>query len=198
MEALSSIGLMFGSSWATGMNLYMTVAGLGIAQRMHWLSLPGDMKALGHPLIILTALVLYAVEFVADKIPFVDSAWDGIHTFIRPAAGATLGFMAAANLGPVAQVPVALMAGTISMDSHLAKATARTAVNSTMIPGTGAVVSVAEDASVFGVLYLIIKHPIIAGVIVVAFIIFSIWFLTMMFKFLKSVLRFIFGKRDKK
>lgn len=195
MEALSSIGVLFGSSWATGMNLYMTVAGLGIAQRMHWLSLPGEMKALSNPFIILVALFMYVVEFVADKIPLVDSAWDSVHTFIRPAAGAMLGYMAAANMGPVAQIPIALVAGTISMDSHLTKATGRAAINSTMIPGTNAVVSVAEDTSVFGVLYLIIKHPVMAGLVVVAFIIFSIWFLAMMFKFLKSVFRFIFGRK---
>lgn len=188
--------MLFGSSWATGINLYMTVAGLGIAGMMNWVTLPGSMKALSHPLVILTALFMYAIEFVADKIPIIDSAWDSVHTFIRPAAGAALGYMAAANIGPVAQVPAALIAGSISMDSHLTKATGRAAVNSTMIPGSNAVVSVAEDASVFGILYLVIKHPVIAGLLVIAFVIFSIWFLAVMFRFLKGVFRFMFGRKQ--
>ncbi|MDD4183240.1 MAG: DUF4126 domain-containing protein [Candidatus Omnitrophica bacterium] len=196
MEALSSIGTLLGSSWASGVNLYMTVAGLGIAQRMHWINLPGNMDVLANPFIIIIAILLYVVEFVADKIPAVDSIWDTIHTFIRPVGGAALGYMALANAGPVFQIPVALLTGTVSLDSHLTKATSRVAINSTTIPGTNAVVSVAEDASVFGVLYLVINHPIITSIVVILFIIFSIWFLTKMFKFLKKVLRFIFGSEE--
>ncbi len=196
MEVLNSIGTLLGSSWASGVNLYMTVAGLGIAQRMHWISLLGNMDVLANPFIIIIAILLYVVEFVADKIPAVDSIWDTVHTFIRPVGGAALGYMALANAGPVFQIPVALLTGTVSLDSHLTKATSRVAINSTTIPGTNAAASVAEDASVFGVLYLIIKHPIITAIVVILFIIFSIWFLIKMFKFLKKVLRFIFGSEE--
>jgi len=196
MEVLNSIGTLLGSSWASGVNLYMTVAGLGIAQRMHWINLPGNMDVLANPFIIIIAILLYIVEFVADKIPAVDSIWDSIHTFIRPVGGAVLGYMALASAGPVFQVPVALLTGAVSLDSHLTKATSRVAINSTTVPGTNAVVSVAEDASVFGVLYLIVKHPIITAIVVILFIIFSIWFLIKMFKFLKKVLRFIFGSEE--
>jgi len=173
----------------------MTVAGLGIADKMHWIALPGNMKVLSNPLIILVAGAMYIVEFVADKIPFVDSAWDTVHTFIRPAGGAALGYMAAANIGPAAQIPVALITGAVAMDSHLTKATTRVAINST-VPGTNAIASVSEDVAVFGVLYLIIKHPVITAFVVIAFIAFSIWFLIVMFKFLKRVLRFIFGPKE--
>jgi hypothetical protein len=194
MEALNSIGVLLGSSWASGVNLYMTVAGLGIAERMHWITLPGSMKVLSNPLIILVACVLYAVEFVADKIPFVDSAWDAIHTFIRPFGAAALGYMAASNASPAVQIPIALIMGTVAMDSHLTKATARVAINSTA-PGANAIASVSEDAAVFGALYLVIRHPVITSIVVIGFIFFSIWFLSTMFKFLKKVLRFIFGTR---
>lgn len=194
MEALNSIGVLLGSSWASGVNLYMTVAGLGIAERMHWITLPGSMKVLSNPLIILVACVLYAVEFVADKIPFVDSAWDAIHTFIRPFGAAALGYMAASNASPAVQIPIALIMGTVAMDSHLTKATARVAINSTA-PGANAIASVTEDAAVFGALYLVIRHPVITSIVVIGFIFFSIWFLSTMFKFLKKVLRFIFGTR---
>jgi len=196
MEVLNSIGTLLGSSWASGVNLYMTVAGLGIAQRMHWINLPGNMNVLANPFIIIIAILLYVVEFVADKIPAVDSIWDTVHTFIRPVGGAVLGYMALANAGPVFQVPVALLTGAVSLDSHLTKATSRVAINSTTIPGTNAVASVAEDASVFGVLYLIVKHPIITAIVVIIFIVLSIWFLIKMFKFLKKVLSFIFGSEE--
>jgi type IV secretory pathway VirB3-like protein len=197
MDILNSIGTLLGSSWASGINLYMTTAGLGIAQRMHWINLPGDMKILSNPLIILVAVVMYVVEFVADKIPFFDSLWDTAHTFIRPIGGVALGYMASSHMGPVAQIPVALLTGAVSLNSHLTKATSRVAINSTTPPGTNSVASVTEDASVFGVLYLIIKHPIIASILVILFIIFSIWFLRKMFRFLKRVLRFIFRSEEK-
>mgnify|MGYP000376159586 CR=1 FL=1 len=105
---LNSLGMLLGSSWASGVNLYLTVAGLGIAQRARWVSLPGNMSAISHPLIIIFALILYCIEFFADKIPYVDSVWDSIHTFIRPLGGAALGYMAASDMGPVFHVPAGI------------------------------------------------------------------------------------------
>lgn len=192
MEILNAIGVMSGASWASGINLYMTVAGLGIAQRLHWITLPGDMSVLSHPLVIAVAVALYAVEFVVDKIPLLDSAWDSVHTFIRPVGGAALGYMAAAGMGPAAQIPVALLTGTVSLDAHLTKATGRAAINSTApVPGVGAVASLGEDGAVLGVFYLMMKHPVIAAVLIILFIAFSIWFLRLMFRFLKKVFRFL-------
>jgi len=196
MELLNSIGVLFGSSWASGVNLYLTVAGLGIAQRFNWIDLPGNMEVISNPLIILLAIVLYGVEFFADKIPFVDSAWDSVHTFVRPLGGAALGYMAMANSGPVAQTAVALVSGSIAMDSHLTKATARVAINTSPEPVTNSVASVTEDVSVAGVLFLIVKHPIIAAIAVVLFILFSIWFLKKMFRFLRKVLQFFSGRKE--
>ena len=193
MEALSSLGVLLGSSWASGINLYMTVAGLGIMSRLGAVSLPGNMDVLSHPAVIVTAAVLYGVEFFADKIPYVDSAWDSVHTFIRPFGGAALGYMAMANMGPAAQIPVALATGAVSMDSHLTKATTRVAINSSPEPITNSVASVTEDSLVVGVLYLIVKHPIIATILVILFVLFSIWFLKVMFRFLKKVFRFLSG-----
>ncbi|MFC1599166.1 DUF4126 domain-containing protein [Candidatus Omnitrophota bacterium] len=188
MGVLNSLGVVLGSSWASGVNLYMTIAGLGIAQRLGWIELPGRMAELSHPAVILVAVILYAIEFFADKVPYVDSAWDSVHTFIRPIGGAALGFMAMADAGPALQIPVALITGTISADSHLTKATARVAINTSPEPVTNSLASVTEDASVAGILFLIIKHPVIASIIVVLFIIVSIWFLKVMFRFLKKVL----------
>ncbi|MFH1360944.1 MAG: DUF4126 domain-containing protein [Candidatus Omnitrophota bacterium] len=190
MDALNSLNVLVGSSWASGVNLYLTIAGLGIAHRMQWITLPGNMDSLAHPLVIIVAIVLYVIEFVADKVPYVDSAWDSVHTFIRPVGGAALGYMAMADAGPALQIPVALLTGSISMDSHLTKATARAAINTSPEPFSNSVASVTEDISVAGIIYLIIKHPVIATILVIIFIIFSIWFLKTMFRFLRRVLSF--------
>ena len=194
MEMISSIGLLLGSSWASGVNLYMSVAGLGIAHRMNWLELPGDMEIISHPLIIGVAGALYLVEFVADKIPYVDSIWDSVHTFIRPVASAVLGYAAMGDAGQVMQILVMLLTGGIALDSHLTKATTRLAINASPEPVTNSIASVTEDATVIGTLYLIIHHPAAIAVLVTVFIIFSIWFLMKMFKFMKRVFSFS-GKR---
>ncbi|MCK5260021.1 MAG: DUF4126 domain-containing protein [Candidatus Omnitrophica bacterium] len=188
MEILNSLGVLMGGSWASGINLYLTTAGLGIAHRMGWVTLPGNMEFLANPLVIGVALLLYAVEFFADKIPYVDSVWDSVHTFIRPAGGMALGYMAMADVGPAVQYPVALLTGSIALDSHLTKATSRAAINTSPEPISNSVASVTEDIGVLGALYLIIKHPVIASVLVILFILFSIWFLKKMFRFLKKVL----------
>ena len=192
MDALNSLGVLLGSSWASGVNLYLTVAGLGICHRAGIITLPGNMDALSHPLVIGVAVLLFIVEFFADKIPYVDSGWDSVHTFIRPLGGAALGYMAMADMGPVAQIPVALLTGAVSADSHLTKATARVAINTSPEPVTNSVASVTEDVSVAGVLFLIIKHPFIAAIFVIVFIILSMWFLKASFRFLKKVFGVLF------
>ena len=187
MEILSSLGLLAGGAWGSGINLYMTIAGLGIAQRMQWINLPGNLEIIAHPLIITVAILLYMVEFAADKIPYVDSTWDAIHTAIRPVGGAALGYLAMANAGPVIQIPIALLTGTVAADSHLTKATARAAINTSPEPVTNSVASVTEDISVAGIIYLIIRHPVIATIAVILFILFSIWFLKKMFRFVRAI-----------
>ena len=194
MDILSNLGALLGGSWASGVNLYLTIAVLGILDKMNVLSLPGDLEVISNPFIIGIAIVMYLVEFFADKIPLVDSAWDSIHTFIRPIGGAALSYMAMADMGPVAQIPAALLSGTIAMDSHLTKATTRAAINTSPEPFTNSIASVSEDAMVVGVIWMIVKHPIIAGIAVILFVLFSIWFLKMMFKFVKKI--FSRGKKD--
>jgi len=189
MEALNSLSVLLGGSLGSGINLYMTTAGLGIAHRMHLLTLPGEMDVLANFWVIAAALGLYGIEFVADKIPFVDSAWDSIHTFIRPLGGAAMGYMAMSNVGPVGQIPMALLTGSIAMDSHLTKATTRAAINTSPEPFTNSIASVTEDVSVAGLLYLVIAHPVVASLTVIAFVVFSIWFLRKMFRFIHGIFR---------
>jgi len=184
---MESLPLLLGGSWASGVNLYLTVAALGIAHRMEWISLPGSLEVLANPLVIAVAVILFLIEFVADKVPYVDSAWDSLHTFIRPVGGAAIGYMALAGYGQEWQVPVALLTGSIALESHLTKATARAAINTSPEPVTNSIASVTEDASVIGVMYLIIKHPVIAVCVVIGLIVFSVWFLIKMFHFVKKI-----------
>jgi hypothetical protein len=193
MDIASNLGILLGGSWASGVNLYLTVAGLGIANRMHWINLPGTMDTISHPLVIAAAVLMYAVEFVADKIPYFDSVWDSIHTFIRPVGGAALGYMATTNLGPAAQTLTAVLGGSVALSSHLTKASTRVAINTSPEPVTNSVASVTEDGLVFGVLWLIVKHPIIAALVAIALIVLTIVLLRIMFRFIKKVFRFLGG-----
>lgn len=189
MDLTSYVPLLLGSSWASGINLYLTTAGLGLAHRMGYLTLPGELETLANPFIIGLALLIYAVEFFADKIPYVDSAWDSVHTFIRPAGGMAMGYMALNGADPMVQIPVALLTGTIALDSHLTKATSRAAINTSPEPVTNTVASVTEDIGVLGALYLIINHPLIISILVIIFILFSFWFLKKMFHLVKKIFK---------
>lgn len=197
MTGIQSLGFLLGSSWASGINLYLTVASLGIAKRMEWIELPGQLEVLSHPLVIGVAVVMYLIEFCADKVPYVDSAWDAVHTFIRPVGAILLGYMAFAgtDVDPAVQMAIALGTGAVAFNSHLTKATARAAINTSPEPVSNSVASVTEDACVLGVLCLVNSHPILASLLVILFIVFSIWFLKKMFHLMKRVLS---GRKAKK
>ncbi|MFC1643764.1 DUF4126 domain-containing protein [Candidatus Omnitrophota bacterium] len=195
MNILKDLGMLLGGSWASGINLYLTIAGVGIAGRAGWVTLPGKLEVLSHPLVIFVAVLLFLVEFFADKIPYVDSAWDSFHTAIRPVGAAILTFMALSEMdSQAAQLSLALLSGSIALDAHLTKATTRVAINTSPEPFTNIGASVSEDALVIVALWLVATHPVIAGILVISFVVFSIWFLKTMFRFLKKVFTFI-GKK---
>lgn len=187
MESVQTMGLLAGGSAASGINLYLTVAGLGIAHRMQWVTLPGELDAFAHPVIIGIAIVMFAIEFFADKVPYVDSSWDAIHTFIRPLGGMALGYLAMSDAGPALQYPIAALTGAVATQTHLTKATARAAINTSPEPVSNSVASVTEDAGVFGTLYLIATHPVVIIVLVVVFLAASLWFLFKMGQLIKRI-----------
>ncbi len=198
MNWVGLAAIILGSSWASGINLYLTIAALGISHRLEWIVLPGQLESISHPLIIILALILYIIEFVADKVPYVDSAWDSVHTFIRPVGGALLAYMAMDGAEPVFQTAIALASGTISLDSHLAKASTRMAINVSPEPVTNSIASVSEDAAVIGSIWLMIMHPLILVTLVILFIVLSIWLLPKMFRLLKKIGASFFGKKKGK
>jgi uncharacterized membrane protein len=195
MEIFNSLSLLLGGSWVSGVRFYLTLAVLGFAGRMGWVVLPGDLKVIAHPFVFIFAGLLYLIEFLADKIPYIDTIWDSAHTFIKPIGTAALGYMAASNLGPVVQIPLAMLCGTLSGGTQLTKASARLAINTSPEPVSNAVVSTAEDGLSVFVLYMILKHPVIATIIVVVLIALTIWLFVKVVKFAKRVVVFLFGRK---
>ena len=160
---------LLGLPIASGVNLYATVLVLGLAQRYGWLTgLPEELQILAHPIVIGVAGTLYVVEFFADKIPYLDTLWDGLHTFIRPVGAAYLAFQAAAGYGPGQQVLAMLLGAALGLGAHSTKAGTRMLVNTSPEPVSNSIVSVAEDFGVIGLLALMYTYPWVAlGVLLV-------------------------------
>jgi hypothetical protein len=155
-----------GFSFAAGLNLYATVAILGLASRYQWVRLPPQFQVFDNTIVIGVAIALYLVEFVADKIPWVDSVWDAVHTVIRPVGGALIAVTTLGDASPGMQGLVALLGGTLAAGSHLTKASTRAAANASPEPFTNWFLSLAEDAFVVGLGVLALKYPVAAAVVV--------------------------------
>lgn len=155
------IPLVFASGWASGVNAYLCVLVLGIADRIGDFSQIPD--SLGNTWVLVGAAALYAVEFIADKIPYVDSTWDTISTFIRPAVAAALAAVIAGDLPTFDQISYAVLGGGTALASHAVKAGSRLAINTSPEPVTNIGASVGEDVAVLGVISLAIAHPWLAA-----------------------------------
>lgn len=165
------VGLVLGSSFAAGLNLYATVLIAGLVQLAGWTVLPGALGVLAHPAVLGVAGALFLVEFLADKVPFVDNAWDAVHTFIRPAAAALLAAGAFAGLPDGYKMGAALLAGTVALTSHGAKASTRAAANVSPEPVSNWILSTAEDLLAAGLTWLATAHPYVAAGIVVVLLV---------------------------
>jgi hypothetical protein len=165
MEVIASLGRTLGFSLTSGVNLYATVAILGLAARFEWVTLPEQYRVFASDWIIGTALVLYAIEFVADKIPWVDSLWDSVHTFIRPAGGALVAVATLGDASPAYEVIMGLLGGTIAAGSHFTKASTRVAANASPEPFSNWALSFFEDLFVIGLGLLALKYPVAAFVV---------------------------------
>lgn len=162
MEWLATLGRTLGFSLAAGVNLYATVAILGLASRYEWVQLPEQFKAFDNPWIIGAAGMLYVVEFVADKVPWVDSIWDSIHTLIRPVGGAVIAVASLGDASPTMTAAIALLGGAVSASSHATKAGTRVAANTSPEPFSNWFLSIAEDVFVIGLSFITLKFPLIA------------------------------------
>ncbi|HEX6150246.1 DUF4126 domain-containing protein [Nocardioides sp.] len=160
---MDGLALAFSSGWASGVNAYLVVLVLGIADRVNNLEQIPD--ALGRWDVLTVAAVLFAMEFIADKIPFIDSTWDAISTAIRPTAGAVIGVLLAGDASTLEQAVLGVVGGGTALASHLVKASSRLAINSSPEPVSNVVASFAEDFAVLGVVWFAIEHPRAAAAI---------------------------------
>jgi Domain of unknown function (DUF4126) len=159
---LTALGHTIPLAFASGLNLYATVAVLGLCSHYGLVSLPEQFRAFDNPVVIGAALVMYIVEFVADKIPWLDSVWDALHTVIRPIGGALVAVTAMGNASPTATALAALVGGSVAMTTHLTKAGTRAAANASPEPFSNWALSFGEDILAVGISYAALKHPMIA------------------------------------
>jgi hypothetical protein len=162
MNVATALGHVIPFALASGVNLYATVAVLGLCARFEWVALPEQFQAFAHPTVISMAIALYLVEFVADKIPWVDTAWDAVHTVIRPVGGALVAVAALGDASPFVQGLVALLGGSVAMSAHVSKAGTRAVANASPEPFTNWALSFVEDLFAIGLSYVALQHPYIA------------------------------------
>jgi hypothetical protein len=177
MDLIVSLGRSLGFSLTSGVNLYATVAILGLAARFDWVDLPPQYEVFGSDWVIGLALALYAVEFIADKIPWVDSMWDSVHTFIRPVGGALVAVATLGDASPAFEVIIGLLGGTIAAGSHFTKASTRIAANTSPEPFSNWALSFMEDAFVIGLGLLALKYPVAAFIVTLLIVLTIVWML---------------------
>jgi hypothetical protein len=181
-ETLAAIAVALGAGWASGLNAYAAVLVLGGAQRLGLAALPHDLQVLGSPWVLGVAAILFALNFLADKIPYVDSINDALQTFVRIPAGALLAYGAAGGLSPEVAIIAGLLGGTLAAGTHVAKAGSRALINASPEPFTNVLASVGEDVTVFGGLALAIAHPITFLCLLAVFVLLLLWLLPRLFR----------------
>ncbi|HEY7583937.1 MAG TPA: DUF4126 domain-containing protein [Acidimicrobiia bacterium] len=181
---VDTIGLLAGTGWAAGLNLYLATFLLGLAGRLDWLDVPAVLQRTD---VMIVAGVLYGIEFLADKVPFIDNVWDAIHTFVRPLGAGALGYVIAGDSPSVGAAIGALLTGALALSAHSTKATTRAAVNTSPEPFSNITLSLFEDGLVAGLLALAIANPVVTLVVVVVFTILGIWLVVKFFGAIKRI-----------
>jgi len=187
MSFIQTLALAMGSSWVSGINLYAGVATLGLLGRFAHLNLPGNLNVVTNWWVIGIAGALYVVEFFADKVPLLDSAWDALHTFIRVPAGAVLAAAAFGDFDKAVQVVAFLIGGGVALSSHGTKAATRAALNTSPEPVSNVTASLAEDVVAVGSISLAPFYPIIVIAIVVIAVAVSVILVPRIIRYLRSV-----------
>lgn len=189
MTIIAKLGSLLGLSFISGINLYATVAVTGLVTKYHLVQgLPPEFQALNNDLIITVAIILYACEFLADKIPGFDTAWDALHTIIRPFGGALLALMTVGNASPAAEILAFMLGATMATGAHLTKAGVRVLINTSPEPFSNIAVSLAEDVGVVSLAYLSLSHPVLALIVTVILTIIIIILLPFLWRAIKMLL----------
>lgn len=181
---MDALALTFSSGWASGINAYLVVLVLGIADRVADLQQVPD--ALGSWPVLIAAAVLYVWEFVADKIPYVDSAWDSVSTVIRPTIGAVIGVLLAGEATSLDDAVGGVVGGGSALASHLVKAGNRLALNASPEPVTKVTASGVEDIGVLGVVWLATEHPVAAAIIAAVLLVLGLVVLVLLFRLVRK------------
>jgi hypothetical protein len=189
MNPVETLGLALGAGFSSGLNLYATIATLGLLQRLGVIHLPPALRALAHPWVLGIAAALYVIEFIADKIPYVDTIWDAVHTLIRPPAAALLAYGAAGAAPPEWRWGAALLAGGVALTSHSTKASARAAVNTSPEPFSNWTLSLGEDVLAVWLTWMASAHPTATIVLVVLLTALAAYLLFRLFRFLRRALQ---------
>ena len=182
--------------FASGIRLYAVLLIVGLVGYAGWVELPAGLTILQHPLVLIASGVMFLIEFVADKIPGVDTVWDGIQTFIRIPAGAALAAGVFGAMDSAAwTTAAAILGGSLAATSHFAKAGTRAAANTSPEPFSNAALSIAEDLAVGGLIWLVLTYPWVAAAIVAAATLLALWLLPKLFRFIQRVVRALFGSQ---
>jgi hypothetical protein len=179
-------GVIAGSGWASGLNVYATVLLLGLAGRLGWAETPTQMQTTP---VLVVAGVLYAIEFVVDKIPYLDNIWDSAHTFIRPLGAAWIAGLMAGDTTWTSKPVAALTAAAFSLSSHGAKATTRAAVNVSPEPFSNIFLSLAEDGFVAAMVGLALSQPRVAGITAIVLAAICLLVVVKLAKFVRRIFR---------
>jgi hypothetical protein len=189
MSPLETLGFALGTSFASGLNLYLTVAVAGLFQRFGIVQLPEPLVVLSNPVVLGIAITLFLIEFVADKVPYVDSLWDAAHTFIRPPAAALLSYSAFAESIPEEwKLGAALLAGGVALTSHGAKASTRAAANASPEPLSNWTLSLLEDGIVVFLAWMAAEHPLITAALVVVLVMAATFVIWKLFGYLRRAI----------
>jgi len=187
MDITQTIALTMGVAWASGINLYAAILTLGYLGSTGNIVLPPDLQILTDPLVMLAAGLMYCVEFFADKVPGVDTGWDGLSTFIRIPAGAILAAGAIGDVSPAAHLAAAIAGGGLAAGSHLTKAGSRVLINTSPEPFSNWFASVGEDVAVVAGLWTALHHPLLFIALLILFILLMIWLLPKLWRGIKRV-----------
>jgi Domain of unknown function (DUF4126) len=196
-ETLGALAVALGAGWASGLNTYAAVLVLGVAERLGLVSLPHDLQVLASPWVLGVAALLFALNFFADKIPYIDSINDMLHTFVRIPAGALLAYGAAGGLSPEVAIIAGLLGGTLAAGTHIAKTGSRALINTSPEPFSNVTASLAEDVSVLGGLALAIAHPITFLCLLAVFAALLVWLLPKLLRLALTPFRRMARSRQK-
>jgi len=187
MQAPKEILILLLAGWAAGISLYLSVGLLGLCGHFGWIHLPGELGVFSNPVVFSVAFIVFSIEFIADKVPVVDSVWDSVHTFIRPLGGFAIGYMAGSEHGPVIQTVYAMTAGTLTLNTHIAKAAGRLAINTSPEPFSNIAESTAEQSLVVLMFWFFIQHPILASIVLIALVVLAFLIIRLLWRFVRKL-----------